>query len=38
VKKMICKICGVNETDNPDGICDDCEMSIISNDDIPPTF
>lgn len=21
---MICKICGTNETDNPDGICDDC--------------
>ena len=20
---MICKICGVNETDNPDEICDD---------------
>ena len=35
---MIGKICCVNETDNPDGICDDCEMSIISNDDIPPTF
>jgi len=26
---MICKICGVNETDNPDAICDE---------DIPPTF
>jgi NMD protein affecting ribosome stability and mRNA decay len=35
---MICKICGVNETDNPDGICDDCKFSIISNDDIPPNF
>ena len=35
---MICKICGENVTDNPDGICDDCKVSIISNDDIPPTF
>ena len=33
---MICKICGVNETDNPDGICDDCKVSIISDEDIPP--
>ena len=33
---IICKICGVNETDNPDGICDDCKFSIISSDDIPP--
>lgn len=31
---MTCKICGVNETDNPDRICDDCNFSIISNDDI----
>ena len=35
---MIRKICSVNETDNPDGICDDCKFSIISNDDIPPNF
>ena len=35
---MICKICGMNETDNPDGICDDCKVSIISADDIPPNF
>ena len=33
---VICKLCGVNETDNPDGIGDDCKFSIISNDDIPP--
>lgn len=33
---MICKICGTNETDNPDGICDDCKVSIISDDDICP--
>lgn len=32
------KICGVNETDNPNDICDDCKFSIISNDDIPPNF
>jgi len=35
---MICKICDINETDNPDGICDDCKVSIISDDDIPPNF
>ena len=35
---MICKICGVNETDNPDGICDDCKFSIVSNDDILPNI
>ena len=33
-----CEILGVNETDNPYGICYDCKFSIISNDDIPPTF
>jgi len=35
---MICKICGVNETNNPDKICDDCKMSMISSDGVPPTF
>ena len=35
---MICKICGTNETDNPDGICDNCKFSIVNNDDIPPAF
>ena len=35
---MICKICGVTETDTPDQICDDCKVSIINNDDIPPNF
>jgi hypothetical protein len=29
---------GVNETDNPDSICDDCKFSIVSNDDIPPNI
>lgn len=33
---MICKLCSVNETDNPDGICDDCKFCIVSDDDIPP--
>ncbi len=33
---MICKICGVEETDNPDGICNDCKLSIIGSEDIPP--
>ena len=32
---MICKICGLEETDNPDEIYDECKFSIISNDDIP---
>ncbi len=36
--RRICKIYGVNETYNPDGICDDFKVSIISYDDIPPTF
>ena len=33
---MLCKLCGVNETDNPDGICDDCKVSIVHTEDIPP--
>ena len=35
---MTCKICGVNETNNPDGICDDCKVSIVGSDDFPPNF
>jgi hypothetical protein len=35
---IMCKICWVNETDNPDDICNDCKFSIISNNDIPPNF
>jgi NMD protein affecting ribosome stability and mRNA decay len=35
---MICKICGVNETDNPDGICDDCKFSMISDGNILPNI
>ncbi len=26
------KICSVNETDNPDELCDDCKFSMMSND------
>ena len=32
------KICGVNETDNPDGVCDNCKFSIISDENISPNF
>ena len=35
---VICKIYSVNETDNPDGICDNCKVSIISDDDILPNI
>ena len=35
---MFCKLCGVNETDNPDGICDDCKFSIIGEDSFPPSL
>jgi len=34
---MICKICG-EETDNPDGVCDECKFSVISIDEIPPNI
>lgn len=27
---MICSICGVNETDNEDGVCDDCKANIFT--------
>lgn len=29
---MICEICGVEETDNPDDICDDCKSSMLQKD------
>lgn len=32
---MICKICDVNETDNPDAVCDDCKFCILDHKDIP---
>ena len=35
---MICKICGVNETDNPDAICDDCKSSMLQKDGIDLGF
>lgn len=35
---MLCKICGTEETDNPDGICDDCKFNILNNKDIPPNM
>jgi len=35
---MLCNICFSNQTDNPDGICDDCKASVISTDDIPPNI
>jgi len=28
---MICKICGTEETENPDGICDDCKFCMLDN-------
>lgn len=33
---MICKIGGTEETDDPDGISDDCKFCIINDKDIPP--
>jgi hypothetical protein len=35
---MICKICGMEKVDNPDGICDDCKFCIIIDKDIPPNM
>ena len=35
---MLCKICSTEETDNPDGICDDCKFCILDNKDIPPNI
>ena len=35
---VICKLCGTTETDNPDGIYDDCKFCIITDKDIPPNF
>lgn len=30
-ERMICKIYGTKETDNPDGICDECKFCVIDN-------
>lgn len=35
---MFCKIYVSKETDNPDGICDDCKFCIIDDKDIPPNM
>lgn len=35
---MVCKICGINETDNPDEICDDCKLSILHTEEMPPNL
>jgi hypothetical protein len=32
------KICGTEETDNPDGICDGCKFCIITDKDMPPNM
>lgn len=32
------EICDTKETDNPDGICDDCKFCIINDKYIPPNF
>ena len=36
VGTVICCICGINKTANPDAICDDCKLSILYDKDIPP--
>ena len=36
--EMICRICGVNQTYNFDGVCDECKFSMMQNDEIPPYF
>jgi len=35
---MTCKICGTEETENPDGICDDCKFCLLDNKDTPSDF
>lgn len=32
---MLCKICGTEETNNPNDICDNCKFCILDNKDIP---
>ncbi|GEM_PF-3342914 len=34
---MLCKICGTNETDNPDGIWDDWKFCMIEDKEITRT-
>jgi len=35
---MLCKICGTEETDNPDGIWDDWKFCMIEDKDITPNM
>jgi len=35
---VICSICNTNPTTNLDGICDDCKVSILINEDLPPNL
>jgi hypothetical protein len=35
---MLCKIRGTEETDNPDGICDDWKFFMIEDKDITTNF
>jgi hypothetical protein len=35
---VIGKIGGIKETDNPEGIGDDCKFCIVDDKDIPPNF
>jgi hypothetical protein len=37
-KSMLCKLCGVNETLNPDGICDNCKYCIFDDKNITPNL
>ena len=35
---MICKICEYEETDNPNGICDEYKFCILDDKDITPNI
>jgi len=35
---MLYRIYGMDETDNPDAICNDCKYCIITDKDIPPNM
>jgi len=37
-ERIMCKICGTEETENPDGICDDYRFCISNDKTIPPGF
>jgi RNA polymerase subunit RPABC4/transcription elongation factor Spt4 len=38
MEERYCSICGNLLDEDEIDICDNCKASIISNDDIPPTF